>query len=57
MNVNEYFCELDFIVAIADAAEACLKLWEGVVFSDPKKVGCLNYVSYSNGESGPLRLI
>ena len=57
MNVNEYFCELDFIVAIADAAEACLKLWEGVVFSDPKKVGCLNYVSYSNGETGPLRLI
>ena len=57
LNVNEYFCGLHFIVALADTAEACLKLWEGVVFSDPKKVGSLNHGSYSNGESGPLRLI
>ena len=32
LNVNEYFCGLHFIVALADTAEACLKLWEGVVF-------------------------
>ena len=57
MNVNEYFCGLHFIVALADTAEARLKLWEGIVFSDPKKVGSLNHGSYSNGESGPLRLI
>ena len=57
LNVNEYFCGLHIIVALADTAEACLKLWEGVVFSDPKKVGSLNHGSYSNGESGPLRLI
>ena len=57
LNVNEYFCGLYFIVALADTAEACLKLSEGVVFSDPKKVGLLNHGSYSNGESGPLRLI
>ena len=57
LNVNEYFCGLHFIVALADTAEACLKLWEGVVFPDPKKVGSLNHGSYSNGESGPLRLI
>ena len=34
-----------------------LKLWESLIFDDPKKVGSLNYGSYSNGESGPLRLI
>ena len=53
MNVNECFCGLHFIVARTDTAEACLKLWEGVVFSDPKKVGSLNHGSYS----GPMRLI
>ena len=26
-------------------------------FSDPDKVGSLNHGSYSNGESGPLKLI
>ena len=57
LNVNEYFCGLHFIVALADTAEARLKLWEGIVFSDPKKVGSLNHGSYSNAESGPLRLI
>ena len=55
LNVHEYFCGLHFIVARTDTA--CLKLWEGVVFSDPKKVGSLNHGSYSNGELGPLRLI
>ena len=57
LNVNKYFCGLHFIVALADTAEPCLKLWEGVVFSNPKKVGSFNHGSYSNGESGPLRLI
>ena len=51
------FCGLHFIVALADTEEACLKLWEGVVFSDTKKFGSLNHGSYSNGESGALRLI
>ena len=45
------------MMAEKNVAEGCLKLWEGFVFSDPKKVSSLNHGSYSNGESGPLRLI
>ena len=52
-------CIGQFLLMMAEKnlAEGCLKLWEGFVFSDPKKVGSLNHGSYSNGESGPLRLI
>ena len=57
LNVHQYFCGLHFLVALADTSEACLKLWEGTVFQDPKEVGALSHGSYSNGESGPLRLI
>ena len=31
-NVNEFFCGLHFLVGLADQAEACLKLWENVLF-------------------------
>ena len=57
LNVHEYFCGLHYLVALADTSEVSLKLWESLIFDDPKKVGSLNYGSYSNGESGPLRLI
>ena len=57
LNVHQYFCGLHFLVALADTSEACLKVWEGTVFQDPKEVGALSHGSYSNGESGPLRLI
>ena len=57
LNVHQYFCGLHFLVALTDTSEACLKLWEGTVFQDPKEVGALSHGSYSNGESGPLRLI
>ena len=57
LNIHQYFCGLHFLVALADTSEAFLKLWEGTVFQDPKEVGTLSHGSYSNGESGPLRLI
>ena len=57
LNVHQYFCGLHFLVALADTSEACLKLWEGTVFQDLKEVGAVSHGSYSNGESGPLRLI
>ena len=54
LNVNEYLWVKFYCCSAADAAEACMKLWKGVVFSDPKKVGYLNHGSYSNCESGPF---
>ena len=57
LNVQEYFCGLHYVVALADTSEVSLKLWESLIFDDPKKVGSLNHGSCSNGESGPLRLI
>ena len=56
-NVNEYFCGLHYLVPLADTSEASLKLWGSLIFDDPKNVGSLNHGSYSNDESGPLRLI
>ena len=46
-----------FLAALPDTSESCLKLWEGMIVSDPKQAGSLSDSSYSNGESGPLRLI
>ena len=37
LNVHEYFCGLHFLVALADTSESCLRLWEGMVVSDPKQ--------------------
>ena len=55
-NVNEFFCGLHFIVGLADQAEACLKVWEGMVYGD-ERVGTLAHGGYSRGESGTTRLI
>ena len=57
LNVHGYFCGLHYLVAFADTSEVPLKLWESLIFDEPKKVGSLNHGSDSNGESGPLRLI
>ena len=57
LNVHEYLCGLHFLVALADTSESCLKLWEGMVVSDPKQAGSLSHSFYSNGESGPLQLL
>ena len=56
-NVHKYFCGLHYLVALADTSEVSLKLWESLIFDDPKKVGSLNHGYYSDGESGLLRLI
>ena len=57
LNVHEYLYGLHFLVALADTSQSCLKLWEGMVVSDPKQAGPLSHGSYSNGESGHLQLI
>ena len=48
---------MHFLVALADATEACLKVWEETVFQDPKEIGALSHGSYSNGEAGCLKFI
>ena len=45
------------MVGLADQAEACLKVWEGLLFPNNKKVGSLANGGYSNGESGTTRLV
>ena len=55
-KVNEFFCGLHFIVGLADQAEACLKIWEGLLHGN-EKVGTLAQGGFSNGESGTTRLI
>ena len=43
---------------MADQAEACLKVWEGISFkNDNNIVGSLKHGGYSHGESGTTRLI
>ena len=46
-RMNNFFCGLHFLVALADAAEATLKLWESVDLDDHK----------TNATSGTQRLI
>ena len=55
-NVNDFFCGLHFLVGLADQAEACLKVWENIIFKG-QNGGSLLHGGYSNGESGTLRLI
>ena len=58
LNVNEFYCGLHFLVGMADQAEACLKVWEGILFKDDNNiVGSLKHGGDSNGESGTTRLI
>ena len=55
-NVNQFFCGLHYLVGLADQGEACLKVWERILFKD-QKVGSLCHGGYSNGESRVTRLI
>ena len=55
-TVNEFFCGLHVLVAMADQAEACMKGWEGMLYGDAK-LGSLAHGGYSNGESGTTRRI
>ena len=44
------------LVCLVDRAEACLKVWERILFKN-QKVGFLCHAGYSNGESGVTGLI
>ena len=55
-KVNQFFCGLHYLVGLADQAEACLKVWEEMLYPG-QKVGCLSHGGYSNGESGVTRLV
>ena len=55
-NVNEFFCGLQFLVGLADQVEACLKLWENVLFKG-QDIGSLAHGGYSNGQYGTPCLI
>ena len=55
-GVNEFFCGLHYLVALADQAEACCKIWDSLCWED-KKIGSLAHGGYSKGESGAYRLI
>ena len=50
-----FFCRLHYLFGLADQAEACLKVWEEIMYPG-QKVGCLSHGGYSNGESGVRRL-
>lgn len=54
-KINDFYCGLHFIVALADQSEACMKR-EQVMF-DGAKVGSLAHGGYSKGDSGVLRLV
>ena len=36
MRMNNFFCGLHFLVTLADAAEATIRLWESVESEDGK---------------------
>ena len=50
-KVNHFFCGLHYLVGLADQAEACLKVWEKMLYPG-QKMGCLSHGGYSNGVSG-----
>ena len=56
VEVNQFFCGLNYLVKLADQAKACLKIWESTIHKD-RKVGSSAHGGYSNGESGVTRLI
>ena len=56
VEVNQFFCGLHYLVWLADQTEACLKIWESIIYKD-QKVGSIAHGGYSNGESGVTRFI
>ena len=51
-KVNQFFLQLALFGSLCiDQAEACLKVWEQMLYPG-QKVGCLSHGGYSNGESG-----
>ena len=51
-KVNQFFLQLALFGSLCiDQAEACLKVWEQMLYPG-EKVGCLSHGGYSSGESG-----
>ena len=59
-KINQFFCGLHFLVALADQADTSLKIWENLCFPDGK-VGSKQFSNYqkasNNGESGTTRTV
>ena len=51
LKLINFFCGLHYLVGLADQAEACLKVWEKMLYPG-QKMGCLSHGGYSNGVSG-----
>ena len=56
LNVNEFFCGLHYMVALAEQTEETLKLADNLLYGT-SKVGSLAHGGYTKGESGTTRLI
>ena len=56
IKVNDFFCDLHFLVGLADQTEASLKGWNRLLYDDIL-VGLLANAGYSKGESGTFWLI
>ena len=55
-KVTEFFCGLHFLVGLADQAEACLEVWENILYNGQNN-SSLAHGGYSDRKSGTLRLI
>ena len=56
LNVNEFFCGLPYMVALAEQTEETLKLADNLLYGI-SKVESLAHGGYTKGESGTTRLI
>ena len=56
LNVNEFFCGLHYMVALAEQAEATLKLADNLLYGT-SEVGSPAHGGYTKGESGTTQLI
>ena len=56
VTVNDLYCGLHYLVGLADNAEQSLRVWEGIVSTEPLGAMSKGFKS-SKGESGTQRLI
>ena len=56
-KVNEFFCGLHYIVGLADQADECLKIHEGMLYKENKVGSLATKNGFPGGESGTTRLI
>ena len=53
IKVNDFFCDLHFLVGLADQTETSLKTWNRLLYGDRPVISLAN-AGYSKGESGTL---